>query len=384
MSKCFKKFSKFFRRHTCPGLKHFRFFYCGNADYVLLSNSKIFLESRENYRNFLAIFDLKVPFWTQFTSKLTQSYILTCYLKFVSRRIRFCKRIQRYMTRALPMWYQRQSLHHTTLNFVLNDLSLVAGVHRFRMSNPSQYYQYGNYQYYPNAAPSYPWPNMSANVSNPYQASHPFYNQPFPPYPPQNYAEYKPVENLIQPPVPYYGPGKEVLKEPQRYQTTSGYFNHGSYPSNVGFKNCYAENKCPKMNSICPVESQSRYSDSSLNEYKVFERYQPAKAGEKEACPRLPSPDSFIKECQSGRKSHERLNQEEIIKNSIKQKSLASDDNKYRARESRKSKDSSHNRNGHSFVGVKKLPMKNGAREGSSKDFLYRRKRSKEFLRRWR
>lgn len=161
------------------------------------------------------------------------------------------------------------------------------------------------------------------------------------------------------------------------YPTDSGYYNYNSYNPNhsntYGF--CEAEPVTSSSTSYLnrgPCNSDYSKLVPVQNQYGASTSRQSSTTSKQ----RLPSPDSFIKECLSGRKSNERLKKEEIIENSI-QKTVSKETEFCRNGES------SQKNSNYCFVGVKKTDLKSQQRVSGSKDSHQRRK-NLEFIKRWR
>lgn len=250
------------------------------------------------------------------------------------------------------------------------------------MYNPSQYHQFNNYQNYQNLPQNVSQPVPS--FTYPHQEFPSHQQLPLHPYSlglPQNYVVYKPDENLSHPSLTQYGYNKINSGPPP-----SNYYHYETYPvTNSESKNNYYDGINFKRNSNCDYDTQYNNIKECKSEihYELPKHYQSPENLNKEVNNRLPSPESFIKECQSGKKSSERLTKEEIIKNSFKIKRLHSA-NKPRHREARKCRDSSQSNDNYSFVEIKKVGLKNNPWQRFRKDLHCKHQKNKEFLRRWR
>lgn len=151
------------------------------------------------------------------------------------------------------------------------------------------------------------------------------------------------------------------LSFPQKGQSGSNY-SEGQPP-------IFHQKSVPKDRS-----SDSNYSQSvAVNKsYGTPSSYQSSAKSKQ----RLPSPDSFIKECLSGKKSNERLKKEEMIENSI-QKTFGKES------EFRKNGESSHGNSNYGFVAAKKTSFKSRQRSPGNNDSHQGRKKW-EFIKRWR
>lgn len=274
------------------------------------------------------------------------------------------------------------------------------------MYNPYQQYESGNQQYYPSVPQQYtpqatPSFNCDMNAYGYPSTNAPsFNNQYCPPYYPSEAYNGRP--NSMQ---------SFTASSPDMYAASSGYYNYNSYVPNNG--NGYGfsgvqppiynqnpvssvstsypqdrpsgsnysgaqppvlnQNQVPSVSTSYPKDrsSDSNYSKSVVVQKRASSSYQSSKSKQ-----RLPSPDSFIKECLSGRKSNERLKKEEMIENSI-QKTLSKES------EFRRNGESSQGNSNYSFVAAKKTNFKSRQRSPGSKDSYQCRKKS-EFIKRWR
>lgn len=198
----------------------------------------------------------------------------------------------------------------------------------------------GNYNQY-NPAVVYPstngFPQTSAVQYNFNNYIYPCYSPSVPPCPPTNLSNFETNGTANVPAIP-----------PNQYpyvQTNQAYYGMTADAANY---NVYQ--KPPEK----VEETSNRQSSNSYN--------------------RLPSPDSFIRECQSGKKSTERLSKEELIKKNLKRKSDSPENAKsisrWRNRES-------HDHDSPTSTRRDKFYQK-------PRNSFNKKQRSEEFLKRWR
>jgi hypothetical protein len=192
-------------------------------------------------------------------------------------------------------------------------------------------------------------------------------------------------------PVPLYYQNQA----PPMYATNQGYMAPATGSESVKIQEfpqyCDNDNNVYASNNGCYVYSQqynannainycgtnaysSGYSRSGFPVTKIESQYEANISHSK-----LPSPESFIKECRSGKKSNERLNKEELIKNSLVHSK--SGPSKSKPNSNKKNRDSSFK-----FVPVKKESFKKSASRTTNfcKESKSKHETNEEFLKRWR
>lgn len=204
------------------------------------------------------------------------------------------------------------------------------------------------------------------------------YNSVTPPYPPTPNS--LPSNNF--PPVQPYG------YDYSAYNTYHGYLQlpppppSTPYPApNVNDATSNSQTPVPANHYTYAPGNSSYYAPSptdSSNSYRPSHRNSSGSSkrdGSNKKYDRLPSPDSFIRECKSGIKSNERLSKEELIKKNLNNKSRSPETSPSR----RKIKESSHNDNYASSNSKRdKLMLK------SPRDLFNKKQKSEEFLKKWR
>ena len=226
------------------------------------------------------------------------------------------------------------------------------------MFNPSQYYGDSSNQY---SCPQQFW---SYGQAVPPAVPVPYYQNPTPPM-------YTTTQGYMA-----SATGSEAVKMPEYSQY--GGNERNMYSSNNDYY-MYSHQYSDSNNAVNYPNSHaypSREYDSSRFPVPKMESHY-----EKEVShSKLPSVESFIKECQSGKKSNERLNKEEIIKNSLV-KSSKPGPSRNISHSNKKDRDSSFN-----FVSVKKGSFKKSTPRAMNfcKEPKSKHETNEEFLKRWR
>lgn len=261
------------------------------------------------------------------------------------------------------------------------------------MFNSSPYFPGTNYQYYETQS-SVPTPWIYGHPQPP-SAVTPYYSQPLPSsYPGQNYCDkrYESHPNQSVNPQPQASVPLESYYDVEcdAYRSNSEYYNYNYsacqyidvVPKNDYCNALYNSSKVAieynKINLPSHCSNESTSSSDIVNG-----RYKPTSLSDKKGDARLPSPESFIKECQSGRKSNERLTREEMIKNTLLSNKSHSSEQKDVREMKKRASSISEERNG--FINLKKISFKKKSQKSNfGKEFKNRHETNEEFLRRWR